>query len=117
MRETFSLVAPVAAWLILAASAFGDGLEDVKKADDLRLWYETPAGPWEEALPVGNGRLGAMVFGGTSDERIQFNEDSLWTGKPHDRCARLGATNFEEIRHSSAKVETRRPCPSSGRSF
>lgn len=44
-----------------------------------RLWYEKPAAKWEEALPVGSGRLGAMVFGGTSEERIQFNEDTLWT--------------------------------------
>lgn len=46
------------------------------------LWYNQPAGSWTEALPVGNGRLGAMVFGGTSDERIQLNVDSLWAGPP-----------------------------------
>src|ERR1700749_3313223 len=51
---------------------------------DLRLWYRQPALKWTEALPVGNGRLGAMVFGGVFDERIQFNEDTLWTGHPHD---------------------------------
>lgn len=48
------------------------------------LWYREPAKIWNEALPVGNGRLGAMVFGGTSQERIQFNEATIWTGKPHD---------------------------------
>ncbi len=48
------------------------------------LWYSRPAAKWDEALPLGSGRLGAMVFGGTVDERIQFNEDTLWTGKPHD---------------------------------
>jgi alpha-L-fucosidase 2 len=51
---------------------------------DLSLWYTEPAGDWLEALPVGNGRLGAMVFGGIEKERIQFNEDSLWTGVPRD---------------------------------
>jgi alpha-L-fucosidase 2 len=48
------------------------------------LWYGQPATKWTEALPIGNGRLGAMVFGGVADERIQFNEDTLWTGRPHD---------------------------------
>jgi alpha-L-fucosidase 2 len=52
--------------------------------DELLLWYSRPAGKWTEALPIGNGRLGAMVFGGIEDERLQFNEDTLWTGKPHD---------------------------------
>ncbi|EOZ95615.1 putative large secreted protein [Indibacter alkaliphilus LW1] len=48
------------------------------------LWYEQPADKWEEALPLGNGRLGAMVFGRTDVERIQLNEDSLWPGGPND---------------------------------
>jgi len=48
-----------------------------------RLFYQQPARYWTEALPVGNGRLGAMVFGGTAEERLQLNEDTLWTGKPH----------------------------------
>jgi alpha-L-fucosidase 2 len=44
------------------------------------LWYEKPAANWLEALPVGNGSLGGMIFGGTDKERIQFNEQTLWTG-------------------------------------
>jgi len=48
------------------------------------LWYRQPAIEWTEALPVGNGRQGAMVYGGTAHERIQFNEDTVWTGEPHD---------------------------------
>jgi len=46
------------------------------------LWYRQPAGKWEEALPLGNGRLGAMVFGGVATERLQLNEESLWAGSP-----------------------------------
>ena len=42
-----------------------------------QLWYEHPAVEWEESLPVGNGRLGAMVFGGTGTERLQVNEESI----------------------------------------
>ena len=49
---------------------------------DLRLWYRQPATAWVEALPVGNGPLGAMVFGGVAEERIAFNEDTIWTGQP-----------------------------------
>jgi alpha-L-fucosidase 2 len=46
------------------------------------LWYRKPAAVWEEALPLGNGKLGAMVFGGVADERIQLNESTLWDGYP-----------------------------------
>lgn len=52
--------------------------------EPLSLWYRQPAGKWEEALPVGNGRLGAMVFGGLESERIQLNESTLWAGGPYD---------------------------------
>ncbi|MFN3410441.1 MAG: glycosyl hydrolase family 95 catalytic domain-containing protein, partial [Limisphaerales bacterium] len=48
------------------------------------LWYRQPAANWNEALPVGNGRLGAMIFGGVHRERLQLNEDSLWSGAPQD---------------------------------
>ena len=48
------------------------------------LWYNHPAKEWVEALPIGNGRLGAMIFGGVDTEHIQFNEDTLWTGIPRD---------------------------------
>ena len=52
-------------------------------ANDLKLCYKKPAEEWTEALPVGNGRLGSMVFGGVEQEHLQFNEDTLWTGEPH----------------------------------
>ena len=55
-----------------------------KAADDLTLWYRQPAKEWTEALPVGNGRLGAMVFGGAEHERLQLNENTLWSGGPYD---------------------------------
>jgi alpha-L-fucosidase 2 len=57
------------------------------------LWYRQPAAQWVEALPIGNGRLGAMIFGGVAEERIQFNESTLWTGQPHD-YANEGASAF-----------------------
>jgi alpha-L-fucosidase 2 len=58
--------------------------------EKLSLWYEQPAKEWVEALPIGNGRLGAMVFGGVPSERIQLNEDTLWAGYPLQRD-RVGA--------------------------
>lgn len=56
----------------------------MEKSDNLILWYRQPAADWNEALPVGNGRLGAMVFGGVKNERIQLNEETLWDGEPGD---------------------------------
>lgn len=53
------------------------------KTTDLKLWYNAPAANWNEALPLGNGRLGAMVFGDPINENIQLNEASLWAGGPH----------------------------------
>jgi alpha-L-fucosidase 2 len=50
----------------------------------LTLWYRRPASVWTEAIPIGNGRLGAMIFGGVEGERIQLNEDTLWSGSPYD---------------------------------
>ena len=50
-------------------------------ANQLKLWYSEPAKQWFEALPVGNGRLGAMIYGGIEGEHIQLNEDTVWSGR------------------------------------
>ena len=73
--------------ILIVGCATGNWQSNDKSAEDwsgLQLWYSRPAQKWTEALPVGNGRLGAMVFGGTEHERLQFNEDTLWTGQPHE---------------------------------
>lgn len=65
------------------------------------LWYRRPANivqGWNEALPLGNGRLGAMVFGGIESERIQLNEDSVWYGGPRDRNNPLALEHLPQIR-------------------
>ncbi|HEX8998574.1 MAG TPA: glycoside hydrolase family 95 protein [Blastocatellia bacterium] len=62
------------------------------------LWYRQPAANWNEALPIGNGRLGAMVFGGVQAERIQLNEDSIWAGEKRDRINPEGKQNLAEVR-------------------
>lgn len=61
--------------------------------DNLSLWYKQPAVRWTDALPLGNGRIGAMVFGGIKEDRIQFNEETLWTGEPRD-YTRAGAAKY-----------------------
>jgi alpha-L-fucosidase 2 len=61
------------------------------------LWYTHPADKWQNALPVGNGRLGAMVFGLTEEEKIQFNEETYWSGGPYSQTAKGGFQALPEI--------------------
>jgi alpha-L-fucosidase 2 len=66
--------------------------------NDLKLWYTKPSAQWEDALPVGNGSLAAMVFGGVKSERIQFNEETLWTGKPRSYAKKGAYKHLGQIR-------------------
>jgi alpha-L-fucosidase 2 len=93
-RGTISALV-LAGTLILPAR--GGGPPDRPRVDEV-LRYDRPARNWNEALPVGNGRLGAMVFGGVPRERIQFNEDTLWTGGPHDYAHAGAAAYLPKIR-------------------
>jgi alpha-L-fucosidase 2 len=74
------------------------GLAALAANDDLTLHYQRPATEWVEALPVGNGRLGAMVFGGIHQERLQLNEDTLWAGGPYDPANPEALAALPEIR-------------------
>ena len=58
--------------------------EDNPKDNDQRLWYDEPATTWLEALPLGNSRMGAMIYGGVQEDEIQLNEETFWSGGPHD---------------------------------
>ena len=62
------------------------------------LFYNKPAGDWNEALPVGNGRLGAMVFGGIAYETLQLNEDSIWSGGKRERDSLSALENLQKVR-------------------
>src|SRR5882757_4572826 len=78
-------------------------LNELAPSNDLTLWYEKPATQWIDALPIGNGRLGAMVFGGGEDgafnkELLQFNEDTLWSGQPRDGNNRDAKNHLAAIR-------------------
>ena len=80
---------------------------------DCVLWYRRPATRWTEALPVGNGRLGAMVFGGIGSERWQLNEDSLWTGGPEDAdnpAALPALSRIRELLFAGRFAEAQRLC-------
>ena len=58
--------------------------EESPKDNDQRLWYDAPATTWLEALPLGNSRMGAMIYGGVQEDEIQLNEETFWSGGPHD---------------------------------
>lgn len=63
-----------------------------------QLWYTRPAEKWTDALPIGNGRIGAMIFAGAEQDRIQFNEETLWTGAPREYNHKGAANHLSEIR-------------------
>jgi alpha-L-fucosidase 2 len=87
-RKFLQQTAFAGAALPLASSKLAINAKNSVAADPSRqplvLWYEKPAEQWVEALPIGSGRLGAMIFGGTTSERLQINEDTLYGGGPYD---------------------------------
>jgi len=85
-----------AAWR--APSTRGQAGPASSAGGELRLWYRAPAATWNDALPIGNGRLGAMVFGGIVDERLQLNEDTVWAGEKRDRVNPAAAAALPEVR-------------------
>ena len=91
MKKLFSLFAIAIAMMACA--------QPVKVAGDQeRLWYDAPAGRWLEALPLGNGQMAAMVFGGVADETIQLNESTFWSGSPHDNNSKTSLEHLDEVR-------------------
>ncbi|MBK8478422.1 MAG: glycoside hydrolase family 95 protein [Opitutaceae bacterium] len=93
MRAPLLSLSFAALWLSVVALAVPSGaagepaagaavVAPVERFGALQLWYRQPAAEWTEALPVGNGRLGAMVFGGVAEETLQLNEETIWCGRP-----------------------------------
>jgi len=80
-RRSFLTEAGIAAATLPLAPAIQSA---APQHDSLVLWYDKPAAEWTDALPVGNGRLGAMIFGGPANEQLQLNEDTLYAGSPYD---------------------------------
>ena len=83
--------------LVLIALLYS--ISNAKGQQKLKLWYKQPSGEtWENALPVGNGRLGAMVYGNVSRETIQLNESSVWSGSPNHNDNPLALDSLNHLR-------------------
>lgn len=81
---------------VLAVAAIQSCAEKDHVSD--RLWYDKPASQWLEALPVGNSNIGAMVFGGVAEEEIQINEETFWSGGPHNNNSPYSLARLEQVR-------------------
>ncbi len=82
----------------LQSSAAASLLHAADPPSDLRLWYRREAADWNEALPIGNGRLGAMIHGGASEEHLQLNDNTLWSDEPGRRDLPLDVTrDFDRV--------------------
>ena len=101
-RQFLETIAASTAFLSLsrgqAETKSPDRPEDTVNPFHPLLWYREPAKKWTEALPLGNGRLGAMSFGNTASDRIQLNEDTVWSGGPYDPTNPKGPEALPEIR-------------------
>ena len=89
IKPTASVVALISGFISICAAASND---------PMTLWYRQPAGQWTDAMPIGNGRLGAMVWGGAANERLDLNEDTLWAGEPYDDLNPKGKAAMPELR-------------------
>lgn len=89
LKKRFDSILTCVALLSLPVTAEGE---------NLKLWYDAPASKWEEALPLGNGRIGAMVFGNPTEELYQLNEETLWSGEPAERNNPKAKTALPAIR-------------------
>ena len=84
--------------LAVCSAIFATSCQHEAQTKDYTLWYNQPASIWEEALPIGNGRMGAMIFGNPFHECIQINEESLWAGEPLNSNNPKAAQNLDKIR-------------------
>jgi alpha-L-fucosidase 2 len=80
------------------ALVFSACTEEGSKDNDQRLWYDEPATTWLEALPLGNSRMGAMIYGGVQEEEIQLNEETFWSGGPHDNNSTMSKYYLNTVR-------------------
>lgn len=83
---------------LLILISFSSQWMTAKDNNNLRLWYNKPAADWNEALPLGNGRLGAMVFGVPSVEHLQLNEETIWAGSPNNNAHEVAPEVLQEVR-------------------
>jgi alpha-L-fucosidase 2 len=102
MKKMIHLIKPynwLVVWFVFGCLSVHDlKAQSRQKKNDLKIWFDRPAFNWNEALPVGNGRLGAMVFGGVTNERLQLNEETVWTGNRSDFFNPQSKTALPEVR-------------------
>lgn len=92
MRKIFlTVMLSLSSVVMMAAGKVQTGSNDI-------LWYDKPAQSWLEALPLGNSQMGAMVYGGTDVEEIQLNEETFWSGGPHDNNSKTSIYRLNEVR-------------------
>ena len=84
--------------IILIIFLFSCFVSNIIAKDETKLWYKQPAANWNEALPIGSGRLAAMIFGGVETEKIQINEETIWAGEYRGRINPLAAENLPKVR-------------------
>ena len=85
-------------FVLLVLASVAVSAQSGSPSGDLKLWYRAPASIWEEALPLGNGKTGAMVFGGVGTERFQLNDNTLWSGAPNPGNTPGGPAILEHVR-------------------
>lgn len=85
-------------FVLLVSASVAVSAQSGSPSGDLKLWYNAPASIWEEALPLGNGKTGAMVFGGVGTERFQLNDNTLWSGAPNPGNTPGGPAILEHVR-------------------
>lgn len=95
MKKLFLAISMIFA---CAAASLGANASKASGASDLTMRYDRPASYWVEALPLGNGRLGAMVYGGIPQDTIQLNEDTFWSGSPYNNYNINAKAHLQEIR-------------------
>lgn len=83
---------------VVLGAVFASIAAPMNAEDNLRLWYPKPASYWEEALPLGNGRLAAMVSGSVAQDTIQLNEDTFWSGSPYNNYNENCLTYLQQMR-------------------
>lgn len=94
MNPTFKILT----LLILIAIGYGPAAYSQSNAERNILWYDKPAANWNEALPIGNGFIGGMIFGSPAKERIQLNESTIWAGGPNSNIDTAARANIDGVR-------------------
>ncbi|HUH46415.1 MAG TPA: glycoside hydrolase N-terminal domain-containing protein, partial [Arenibacter sp.] len=100
------MIKPLLILIFMGITSCGQENRTIVKHDESSLkgiWLDTPAKSWFEAIPIGNGRLGGMVYGGIDIDTIKINEETLWSGEPRDIQNRHGLRSLPQIRQLIAE--------------